>query len=35
MTEVLELLEKIILNEEIIDGNLSNPRKKDEKVLIK
>lgn len=31
MTEVLELLEKIILNEEIIDGNLSNPRKKDEK----
>lgn len=30
MKEVLELLNKIILNEEVIDGNLSNPRKKDE-----
>ena len=29
MEQVLELLKNIILNREIIDGNLSNPRKKD------
>ena len=31
MTELIELINNIILNMEIIEGNISNPRKKDEK----